>query len=321
MPTVSTTSVSPSQLPDRVTVVARRHLVDRQLRLVHVDPPHLAERLGDDRDLRRTLDDLRRIERHRHHARKAVRARTRTAGVASGSPVLIASSSAARRASYRSSRSALQQIGVGGGGVSFGSAPRPPRYGAHDARQIRRRGALRGEPAIARQSRTSAAAARRDDSRHGWPPTRPGPLPSTRPSRSVMRTSSPPGSPLRSGLSTTVILSSGLDVGELPAGLHQDARAAQLDAPVLDGALVVGNVDLDVGVRIGPLERGDRSGHRHALRRVEHGERVMREERASPRDRSRDQRQSMAAEARITWPFSFAAFSSARAALRMLRSP
>ena len=125
-------------------------------------------------------------------------------------------------------------------------------------------------------------------------------------------------------------LVSDLDVGELPTGLHQDARAAKLDAPVLDDALVVGHIDLDVSVGIGPLECGDRSGHRHPLRGVEHGERVMRIERANSGDGRAAQHAHVEAglqtrQAKLRrphyLPFSFAAFSSARAALRMLASP
>jgi hypothetical protein len=56
-----------------VSVVTGRHVIDRQLRLVHVDAPHFAERLGDDGDLRGTLDDLRRIRRDRHHPRETIR--------------------------------------------------------------------------------------------------------------------------------------------------------------------------------------------------------------------------------------------------------
>ena len=40
----------------------------------------------------------------------------------------------------------------------------------------------------------------------------------------------------------------------------------------------VGHVQLDVRVRIGPLERGDDAGDRDRLRRVEHGEGVMGED-------------------------------------------
>src|SRR5215204_6062990 len=54
-----------------------------------------------------------------------------TAAVPSGSPRFVASSSAARRASYGFAYSGFSTIGVGGGGFNFGSAPRPARYGAH----------------------------------------------------------------------------------------------------------------------------------------------------------------------------------------------
>ena len=43
----------------------------------------------------------------------------------------MASSSAARRASYGFAYCGFSTMGVGGGGFSFGSAPRPARYGAH----------------------------------------------------------------------------------------------------------------------------------------------------------------------------------------------
>src|SRR6187402_1643494 len=54
-----------------------------------------------------------------------------TAGVASGSPRLVAASSAARRSSQDVLYVPFSRIGVAGGAANFGSAPRPPRYGAH----------------------------------------------------------------------------------------------------------------------------------------------------------------------------------------------
>src|SRR5262245_55780532 len=54
-----------------------------------------------------------------------------TAAVASGSPRLIAASSAARRVSYGFAYCGFNTIGLGGGGLSAGSAPLPARYGAH----------------------------------------------------------------------------------------------------------------------------------------------------------------------------------------------
>ena len=76
-------------LPDRVSVVAGRHLVDRQLRLIEIDAPHFAERLGDDRDLPGRLEDLDRID-----ATAIIRGmpygRHSTAGVGGGSPACVA---------------------------------------------------------------------------------------------------------------------------------------------------------------------------------------------------------------------------------------
>src|SRR5688572_4984635 len=58
--------------PHRVAVVTGRHLVDRQLRLIEIDAPYFAERLGHDGDLPRRRQDLDRIRRDRHHPRHSV---------------------------------------------------------------------------------------------------------------------------------------------------------------------------------------------------------------------------------------------------------
>src|SRR2546422_4519663 len=41
------------------------------------------------------------------------------------------------------------------------------------------------------------------------------------------------------------------EIGELPAALLEDARAAQLNTPMLDAALFLRNIDFNVSVRIG----------------------------------------------------------------------
>src|SRR5258708_30494070 len=66
-----------------------------------------------------------------------------------------------------------------------------------------------------------------------------------------------------------------LQILELPPRLLKDARAAELEGPVFDGVAVTGHVELDVRVRIGPLEGGDGADVRHLLRRVDHRDRVM----------------------------------------------
>src|ERR1043166_9295869 len=53
-----------------------------------------------------------------------------TALLAIGSPLAAASASAFRFASKAAAYGAFRTIGVAGGAASFGSAPRPPRYGA-----------------------------------------------------------------------------------------------------------------------------------------------------------------------------------------------
>ena len=140
-----------------------------------------------------------------------------------------------------------------------------PRAGEIGGAAARLRGHARAAHAPDAVLRAAAAASvqRARAVRPSAAPAGP-PLPSTRPSASVIRTSRPAGSPLRSGLRTAVILSLRLHVAELPAALHQDARAAELDGPVLRRLGAVGHVDLDIGVRIGPLELRDRARERHA---------------------------------------------------------
>jgi hypothetical protein len=80
-----------------------------------------------------------------------------------------------------------------------------------------------------------------------------------------------------------------LHVVELPAALHEDARAAQFDGPVFRRIGAVRDVDLDVGMRVRPLELRHLAGERHRLGRVEHRKRVMRVQtrRAAQRQHSR----------------------------------
>ena len=65
-----------------------------------------------------------------------------------------------------------------------------------------------------------------------------------------------------------------LQIFELPSALHQDAGAAQFDAPMLD-AIALRDVDFNVCVWIGPFKDGDRAGERRGLRRVKQGEGMM----------------------------------------------
>src|SRR5688572_32434804 len=66
----------------------------------------------------------------------------------------MASSSAARRASYGFAYCGFSTIGVGGGGFSLGSAPRPARYGAHTPD---RSGGVCAETLTAQRTSTSRA--------------------------------------------------------------------------------------------------------------------------------------------------------------------
>src|SRR5262245_3690872 len=52
---------------------------------------------------------------------------------------------------------------------------------------------------------------------------------------------------------------SGLEILEFPPTLHDDARAPHLDAPVFDPPTLLRHIDLNVGMRIGPLECRNRA--------------------------------------------------------------
>ena len=104
--------------------------------------------------------------------------------------------------------------------------------------------------------------------------------PSTRPSGSVTDTNSPPGSPLRNGRSVMLTLSPVLSVDRLPSCANQKCRRRHLHRPRLRAALVVGDVEIDPGVRIGPAELLDRAGHdRDRLGAIDSGRRMMRQRR------------------------------------------
>src|SRR6185295_4757758 len=66
-------------------------------------------------------------------------------------------------------------------------------------------------------------------------------------------------------------LISKLDIFILPATLLKDAGTPQLDGPMLDFAVFVRRVELNVYVWIGPFECSDRATQRDRLRRIEQG--------------------------------------------------
>src|SRR5262245_22077307 len=88
---------------------------------------------------------------------------------------------------------------------------------------------------------------------------------------------------------------------------------------MLDGPLLIGHVELDVDVRVRPLEGRDGPHQAHPLRGVEHREGVMRDQRWAAREAGQDDRHARE-PTHAHLPF-FAAASSARAALRILRNP
>jgi len=99
-----------------------------------------------------------------------------------------------------------------------------------------------------------------------------------------------------------------LDRVELPPAALQDAGAAELDGPRHHRALRIGDVELDVAVRIGPFERGDDAGDRHRLGGVEHREGMVRADR-----RRAAQQQPEREESRDPGPMPGAAAADARA--------
>src|SRR5262245_47306807 len=226
-----------------------------------------------------------------------------TAALGGGSPRLVASASAARCASYFFAYSGLRTSGPAGGGASAALAPRPPVKGAHAPSNPgfaedcpdenvwsstitpvvriratpvdlsvriglllpvwvcrRCRGCRRG-PTVAED----ATIGQRDPAE---------------------RTA---GFPVPQRIDDRGHLVAFLQRAELPPSALEDAGAAKLDRPVL-GAASVRYVELDVHVRVGPLERGDDAGERDLRAGIEHGERVMAEHRPRQPD-NRDDRE------------------------------
>jgi len=72
----------------------------------------------------------------------------------------------------------------------------------------------------------------------------------------------------------------GLEAGGMPALAREVVGAVELDAPLVDGAVGVGDVELDPAVRIGPLKFLDHAHQGGFLGAVEHGEGMVRERRA-----------------------------------------
>ena len=68
---------------------------------------------------------------------------------------------------------------------------------------------------------------------------------------------------------------SSLYVLELPSTLHEDAGAAHFDAPVLHPSALLRHIDLDVGMRIGPLKHSHRTRQSDSLASVKHGKGVV----------------------------------------------
>ena len=67
----------------------------------------------------------------------------------------------------------------------------------------------------------------------------------------------------------------GLDGGALPALVHQVVGPVHLDRPGLDAAAGIGHIDLERGVRVGPVELGHDAGDLHHARAIEHGAGMM----------------------------------------------
>src|SRR5438552_7284584 len=195
-----------------------------------------------------------------------------TAPLAIGSPFAAASASAFRFASNGPAYCGFSTSGVAAGAASFGSAPRPPRYVAHTPAR-----STCADAVVAIEAIAIATAA-----------------PSLKPLALVISLLPPhravgqhaavrhrDARQERARLSALERADDGhhfvaeLEILELPSGLLEDARAAEFDGPVLDGAGIAGHVQFDVRVRIGPLERGDGADEGDGLRRVEHRERVM----------------------------------------------
>src|SRR5262249_11667760 len=57
---------------DGAAVIAGRHFVDLELRLIHVDAPHFAEGFCDDSYLLWSLDNFDRVHRNGHHGGHAI---------------------------------------------------------------------------------------------------------------------------------------------------------------------------------------------------------------------------------------------------------
>ena len=197
-----------------------------------------------------------------------------TAGVASGSPRLVAASSAARRSSQRRLVRALQQDRRRGRSRELRIGAAPAAIRRPGARQIRRR-LLRGQPVRQAASRASAT-------QPGEPRVTAVPSGGAGPVGEHAAVSQRDAHQQAGGLAAAQRADHHGDgllrfhVGELPAALLEDAGAPELHGPVLRRVGAVGHVDLDVSVRVGPLELGHLPGERDAVRGVEHRKRMVR---------------------------------------------
>ena len=99
---------------------------------------------------------------------------------------------------------------------------------------------------------------------------------SVSPLASVTETNRAPGSPLFCGWPTTRDLVARLERRGLPARANQNERRRHLDVPGFNRAILLGNFQLDPGMRIGPLELLYRSDQRHVLVAIETFHRMVR---------------------------------------------
>jgi hypothetical protein len=103
----------------------------------------------------------------------------------------------------------------------------------------------------------------------------PGPLPSTRPSGQRNLDQQPARISISKWIEHDCDFVSSLYVLELPSTLHENAGAAHFDAPVLHPSALLRHIDLDVGMRIGPLKHSHRTRQSDSLASVKHGKGVV----------------------------------------------
>ena len=84
-------------------------------------------------------------------------------------------------------------------------------------------------------------------------------------------------------------LIAGFQSGPVPAAASQIVGAHPLDAPCIQAALFIGNVDPGPGMRIAPIELRDCPFHRGEVGHVIPAPGVVRERRARNREKARNQ--------------------------------